>query len=131
MKQPTTKRGGFTLIELLVVIAIIGILASVSFVAFSGMRPRSRLASALSTMTGVLASATVCADAGVDLVTGNILNKICNGIGAANWPPLPTGWVYNGPDCAAEDLTTSNGFQYCASGDGNKVTCTHIGCEVN
>jgi prepilin-type N-terminal cleavage/methylation domain-containing protein len=131
MKRKISKQLGLTLIELLVVIAIIGILAAVSFVALSGLRPRSRLANALSTMTGVLASATVCADAGVDLVTANTLNKICNGIGATNWPPLPTGWDYNGAGCAAEDLTTANGFRYCAAGDGNKVTCTHIGCIVN
>jgi len=129
--KSTSKIHGFTLIELLVVIAIIGILASVTFVALSGLRPRSRLTNVLSTLTGVLASATVCADAGVDLVTANTLNRICNGIGAANWPPLPTGWNYNGINCPAEDLTTANGFRYCASGDNWTVTCTHIGCIVN
>lgn len=42
MLSKTNTRSGFTIVELLVVIVVIGILATISFVAYSGVQARAR-----------------------------------------------------------------------------------------
>ena len=79
-----TKKSGFTIVELLVVIVVIGILASITVVAYSGIQLQSRLAKTSSDL-GELSKAIV--------VARSLENKTLIGI---------TGSVYTASTCISK-----------------------------
>ncbi len=138
------KSKGFTLVELLVVIAIIGILSSVVFASLSSARGKARIANAQQTLHNVQAIAVSCvlatpatalnigANETPSTWTGS---QICTGTGVANYPALPTGWVYcdgaaGGCATISTSDTTAGTFTIGAAGDGRTITCTESGCTT-
>lgn len=83
----STKRNrGFTIVELLIVIVVIGILASITIVAYSGVQQRARDAKRHSDVSTLVKSMTLWA-----VYTGK--QPIDSGAGYNN---NGTGWVYAG-----------------------------------
>ncbi len=103
------KQEGYTLVEILVVIAIIGILSSVTFVAFSSAREKSRMSTAKmfeANHVGVLRNYLVAEWKFEDPVnryidsSGNGHNGSCSG---SSCPTVATGEGFNGKDAMMFD----------------------------
>ncbi|MFA6466241.1 MAG: type II secretion system protein [Patescibacteria group bacterium] len=82
---------GFTLVELLVVIAIIGILSTVAVVNLNAARNKAKISAALSWLSNINASATLCDASGGLLTDPNDIsgyvggNEICSIAGIGLW----------------------------------------------
>lgn len=78
IKQIKDREYGFTIVELLVVIVVIGILASVTIVAYSGVTNRANQNAALANANAISkAAATVLANTGaVPSTTGTVLTNL-------------------------------------------------------
>lgn len=132
---------GFSLIELMVVIAIMGILAIIAVTALNAARDRARQTAALSTLSGLQAGATLCAEDAYKLnengkLPGSgLLGKdavstepICEG-SETTWPKLPTNyhWVAAGVKGADND-----DWYYTAGRNGKEedtlIACSEEGC---
>lgn len=135
------KPSGFTLIELLVVIAIIAILAIIILVALSNARVRARQRSGESTMSSIVAGATMCMDDNLDLnaIAAGGGNAICGSAAAGDesdtsWPAGADAadWVdgWSAIGAIASDAAAGT-FSYESTGPldgGTLFRCTQTGC---
>ena len=142
------NKKGFTLVELLVVIAIIGILSSVAIVNLNSAREKARAASVQAALSQISSAAILCMDDESLLTTDGA--AVCTAIAGtpipgsfvcadstAEWPTLPTGWVYEN-NCASIYIPpTSWNFTACegaAAGtctvDKKGVDCDETGCTI-
>lgn len=147
MKKDTR---GFSLIELMVVISIIGILSVISITALTAARDRSRASSALSTASGIVPAATLCADEARDAATEGVdppphydegrsqarqpgsSDYICKNtdVDDGTWPELPSRYAYGD---ASDGGTNPDDWYFTIVSEGDsdniRVACDSTGCK--
>jgi len=107
---------GFTLIELLVVIAIIGLLATLSVVALSSARVKSRDARRVSDIKQIQTALELYADSNNNTYPGALASVTPTYMGAVPTNPTPT----NDGSCAA-----STDYSYTQTGTGSGYTLAY------
>lgn len=130
-KAVKSGRCGFTLIELLITIAIIGILASIIFVSLTSVRKKATFASFKSSMSSVVAAATICRNEGGEIIDSDVSDsEICDDtlISDSIYPTISSGCADAGIFDAIEG--SEDGWtivQKCITGEC-EATCSAEGC---
>jgi prepilin-type N-terminal cleavage/methylation domain-containing protein len=114
-------KSGFTLIELMIVMAIIGILLSIAFARYRGMRGRANEASATSGLRSITSAQSAFA-----LTCGN--GKYATTLPALAQPVPSTGQPFLSPDLTGSEQITHSGylFQMTATALPDAQSCNHV-----
>lgn len=120
------EKKGFTLVELIIVIAVIGILAAISFVAYSKAQQGARDAARKSDVAQIVKLLTTYeADKGVSMFTGSGCGSAGNGSG---WFNFSNGGTY---PISMNDCLKNAGYTYSDIVDPSKAkTCTGLTCHA-